>query len=83
MARHVSASVLEDELVASLRAILAATGTSGKALEAKASAARQLSAVLGLGGSGKAAAAGEEELPPDPIAAAGLDDLAPIRRRRQ
>ena len=70
-----------EELIAALRAILAAPGTSGKALEAKASAARQLMQLQGLGASAAADPA-EEELPPDPIAAAGLDDLAPRRRRR-
>jgi hypothetical protein len=68
-----------EELITALRAILAAPGTSGKALEAKASAARQLARLQSL--VPHAGAEEEQELPPDPIAAAGLDELAPRRRR--
>jgi hypothetical protein len=71
-----------EELITALRAILAAPGTSAKALAAKAQAARQLERLLGMtttvGGAGEL----EDKLPPDPMAAAGLDDLAPLRRRR-
>ena len=66
------------ELIEALRAILAAPGTSGKALEAKASAARQLAHLQGF-----ARTAHE----PDPAVPEAVDLMAdldePEARRRK
>lgn len=56
--------------------MLGSEGTSGKALEAKAAAARQLAKLNGLAVADESG--GGEELPPDPMA-----DLFLIERARQ
>ena len=70
----------DHELLAeSLREILRAPGTSGKALEAKASAARQLAALTGQSINSAADGAGAQgEVDPQ----ADLDELKARRQRR-
>jgi hypothetical protein len=68
----------EELLLEGLRAILAAPGASGKSLEAKASAARQLAALTGIGVELPANPSGV----PDADPMADLDDLEALRRRR-
>lgn len=73
-----------DLIADALRAVLASEGTSGKALAAKAQAARQLGLLTGLIKSADeaAAAAAEDGLAPDPMADLQEDELARQRRLR-
>jgi hypothetical protein len=69
------------QLIDALQAVLDSPNTSAKALQAKVSAAHQLARLQGLVKPTKDEDDELENLPDDPIAAAGLDELAPVRRR--
>jgi len=69
----------DEELIKeALRAVLGSENVSGKALEAKAAAARQLAKLNGLAVADESSGGAEGELPPDPMA-----DLFLIERARQ
>lgn len=77
------ADLARQRLIAHLQAILDAPEMTGKALQAKAQAARTLALLTGALKPATRPTYEEEleELPPDPIAAAGLDELAPRRTK--